>query len=217
MTNRTVQAGQPLSFTAEQVAGELGLAKPSSETWEFDTVKSSLPAGITLAWNAAHGTVDVVERGAYAVQVFYASSGTYHQMTPYTIYVTPAPALAQPDDLAQLLGWPTGVPTETRGAAERAILISQHAVHAYTRGRGFDHDQTGAVTSAEADIRSVIVTGAARLLSNPTNARRIEAGSYNSAPGMFEGWSLVELAVLHRYRVRANALAMSSAGRVPMQ
>ena len=46
----------------------------------------------------------------------------------------------------------------------------------------------------------VIVGAAARSLSNPTQDRRVEAGSFNSVPGSFAGWSLNELAVLRRYR-----------------
>jgi hypothetical protein len=52
-------------------------------------------------------------------------------------------------------------------------------------------------------VAVVITSAAARSLNNPTHDRRIEAGSYNAAPGSAASWSLLESYVLNGYRRRA--------------
>lgn len=108
------------------------------------------------------------------------------------------------------LGWPSAtLPAETTAAVTSAITVASMAARAYTRGRGFATvEDTPKVAD---DVHSVIVMTAARILANPTNSRRIESGSFNAAPGIFEGWTLAELAILNRYRRRANALAVNEA------
>lgn len=66
----------------------------------------------------------------------------------------------------------------------------------YTRGRGF----TAGVPAPT--LRSVIVTGAARLAGNPLQTPvQVSAGAVSERYGAgFVGWSLAELAVLNRYR-----------------
>lgn len=80
---------------------------------------------------------------------------------------------------------------------DEVVKTVGHMVRAYTRGRGFPLE--GMV---EDDIAAVIVTAAARLFHNPDMATREEAGAMTSVPGLFSGWTLPELAVLHRYRRR---------------
>lgn len=71
-------------------------------------------------------------------------------------------------------------------------------VRAYTRGRGFEGG------FPEEDVAAVIVSCAARLYRNPTLDRSQQVGPFQTAPGSFHGWSLPELAILHRYRQRAR-------------
>ncbi|SLL01491.1 Uncharacterised protein [Mycobacteroides abscessus subsp. abscessus] len=71
---------------------------------------------------------------------------------------------------------------------------------AYTRGRGFTD------AGPNADISAVIVTAAARLVSN---ARQFSyetpiGHGQRAFRGAFTGWSLAEQAALNRYRVRAQ-------------
>jgi hypothetical protein len=77
------------------------------------------------------------------------------------------------------------------------------AARAYTRGRGFEKGSQN-VWTCEEDLAAVIVPAAARSLNNPTQDRRIEAGSFSSVPGSFPGWSLAELGILNAYRRRAG-------------
>lgn len=52
-------------------------------------------------------------------------------------------------------------------------------------------------------IAQVVTSAAARSMSNPTNLRRMEAGTWNAAPAT-EGWSLVERTALDRLRIRVG-------------
>jgi hypothetical protein len=80
------------------------------------------------------------------------------------------------------------------------LLESEHVplvvafVKAYPRGRGFEEGIAD-------DLAAVVITAAARLVTNPAQLEREHAGEY-IAVGSFAGWTLPELAVLHRYRRR---------------
>lgn len=94
------------------------------------------------------------------------------------------------------LGWPSDdalVVQATKHAQQAAVLAKS-----YVRGRGFG---TGVdAGKCEEDLAAVIISSAARSLSNPSSAREIEAGTFKEAPGSFYGWSLVELLVLQGHR-----------------
>lgn len=96
------------------------------------------------------------------------------------------------------LGWPSD-PALIAQADQHAAMVGQMA-RAYCHGHGFQPDAITGDWEAEEDIRAVIVSAAARSLSNPAQDRRVEAGSFNAAPGTFAGWTLPEVGVLHRYR-----------------
>lgn len=81
--------------------------------------------------------------------------------------------------------------------AERVLATVEQMVRAYTRDAGFIDGEPGD------DIAAVIVSAAARLIGNPTNDQYTQTGPFSVRPGTFAGWTLPELAVLHRYRVRA--------------
>lgn len=83
--------------------------------------------------------------------------------------------------------------------AEKHVELVVAFVRAYTRGRGFVI-ANGAEMMAE-DLRAVVITGTARLVTNPAQLERETSAEY-TAVGSFAGWTLPELAVLHQYRRR---------------
>lgn len=72
-------------------------------------------------------------------------------------------------------------------------------VKAYTRGVGF---QLGEYPNPE--LESVIVTAAARSMSNPSNVQQQTSGPFTVTHFNVGGFTLTERAVLDRYRVRAR-------------
>lgn len=87
--------------------------------------------------------------------------------------------------------------------ANAAIPLVTAFARAYTRGRGFN-TSPGPI-GVDEDIAAVITTAAARFAGNTAQTsasvsvddRTTELRSY------FTGWTLAELAVLNRYRIRA--------------
>ncbi|WP_036569857.1 hypothetical protein [Nocardioides sp. URHA0032] len=94
--------------------------------------------------------------------------------------------------------------------ADKHVSAVAHMIWAYTNGKGFQSpgnnqlmiDNNPTVVIVAPEIRSVILSAAARSLSNPTQARRIEAGSYSELPGSLASWSLLETLTLNRFRRR---------------
>ena len=101
-----------------------------------------------------------------------------------------------PEDIAALLG--VSADTAFRALAAGALQAVTAMARSYTRGRGF-----GGSLVAE-DIAAVITTAALRFTASPEQVKREEFDGYSIAPTPFVGWSLVELAVLNRYRVSAR-------------
>lgn len=101
------------------------------------------------------------------------------------------------DDVVAFLGGP--VEGHDVAQIETHIRVASMMVKGYTRGRGFDEDGTPAD-----DVAAVIVSCAARLYRNPTLDRNQTAGPFQTSPGIFNGWTLAELAILNNYRVRAR-------------
>lgn len=98
-------------------------------------------------------------------------------------------------DVADFLG--QGDNPELVALAGEAVPIITAMARAYTRGKGFAVDGT-----PNDEIAAVITTGSARLLANPEQIRTAVGGvQINDG---FTGWSLAELFVLNRYRVRAG-------------
>ncbi|MGA4691902.1 hypothetical protein MX572_05960 [Rhodococcus pyridinivorans] len=81
-------------------------------------------------------------------------------------------------------------------------LTVRALAYGYTRGSGFDVE--GA--PMHPDLEAVIATAAARLAANPEQVTKtVTVGPFNESRGAgFQGWSLAELAVLNRYRKRAQ-------------
>ncbi len=101
-----------------------------------------------------------------------------------------------PEDVASFLG--RGGDVTVLSLADQHLPIVTAFVRAYTRGNGFD--ETG---DPGDDLAAVIVTATARLVNNPTNRGPSTAGPFSETPGVFNGFTLPELAVLHLYRRRS--------------
>lgn len=102
-----------------------------------------------------------------------------------------------PDELIKFTG-ATG-PNVTQ-QAQQALGMAEALVDAYTRGRHKRLDGT-----LKAGVDAVITAVAARILENPSQIQvREQIGPYTYFKGNgFQGFTLVELAVLDRYRRRA--------------
>lgn len=100
-------------------------------------------------------------------------------------------------DVAAFLGRPGDAATEAI-AGEHLPGVT-HMVKAYTRDRGFDP-----VTGEPGDdLAAVIVSSTARAAANPELNVSVDMGTFSIRHGVFNGWTLPELAILHRYRKRA--------------
>ncbi|MFN7244029.1 MAG: hypothetical protein ACK4M5_12405 [Dietzia cercidiphylli] len=96
--------------------------------------------------------------------------------------------------------------TEFVAQADAAVRTVTAMVGAYCRGRHLHPTETLLVGGEFVPVRrdgvdDVILTAAARLLANPEQLA-YDIGDV-SIRGGFSGFTLVELAVLNRYRVRA--------------
>jgi hypothetical protein len=97
-------------------------------------------------------------------------------------------------DLGALLGRTVGA---EQASAVLGIVTSM--AKSYVRGQGF----SGGVPNDE--LAAVILTAAARLLSNPRGLLidETEGPSSVSYRSAFTGWTVAELFVLNRFRVRS--------------
>lgn len=95
---------------------------------------------------------------------------------------------------------PAVVTSLSAGDVTTVVPIITTLARAYTRGRGF----TGNEPNEE--VQAVITTAAARLAGNGDQiAKDSTAGPFSmSLRNAFSGWTAAELAVLNRYRVRAQ-------------
>ncbi len=95
---------------------------------------------------------------------------------------------------------PTTVTSLQTGDVTTVVPIVTTMAKAYTRGRGF----TGAEPNE--DIAAVISTASARLAANGTGlmSKKVDDVEYQYSLASSFGWTLAELFVLNRYRVRAQ-------------
>ena len=89
--------------------------------------------------------------------------------------------------------------------AEAVLKIVTAMASAYTRGNGFLSGMH-TVETVKPDLEAVVLSAAARLLSDPTqNLAGETMGPFGKTyRGGFTGWSVAELFVLNRYRERAK-------------
>lgn len=101
------------------------------------------------------------------------------------------------DDVRAFLGLPAGEGADD--ALQAHLTTATAMVAAYVRDNGFDE-----LGIPGDDLAAVIVSCAARGYANPTHDTLTAVDDAQSRPGTFKGWTLPELAVLHRYRRRAQ-------------
>lgn len=101
-------------------------------------------------------------------------------------------------DVLTYLGWPSNA--DLAAQADQHVQLVVALASNYTRQRGIN------VVTGQCDwaVRAVVLAASARSLSNPSQSRRIEAGSYSELPASFAGWTLVERVVLDGYRRTAG-------------
>jgi hypothetical protein len=95
-------------------------------------------------------------------------------------------------DLAALLGR-----TVTQEQGDAVISVVSAMASAHTRGVGF------ADSEPNAEIRAVILAASARMISNPAGIRTETVGPESVSYSPFIGFTVGELVVLDRYRVKA--------------
>lgn len=100
-----------------------------------------------------------------------------------------------PEDVADFLG--RGGDPKVVSLAGTHLPIVTAFVRAYTRGNGFDP-----ALGPNDDLAAVIVSATARLVTNPEQSQRVQVADYAESPAVLNGFTLPELAVLHRYRRR---------------
>lgn len=97
---------------------------------------------------------------------------------------------------------------EYAGKVGSALPVVAAMINAYTRTTGLEPAASGASWFAgpeQADLEAVLTSSTARLAGNPTLSRQQAIGPFSETPGQFQGWTLAELAILHRYRKRASS------------
>lgn len=165
----------------------------------------------------AYGDVDVTvdtatgDRNGETLSCWLPSAGeTDADARPVTFGaagVDPEPAPVEPppatttgptgQDVADFIGEGSDATVVERAA--KLLPFVAETVKGYTRGQGFTPE--GAPFD---DVALVIVASAARLVTNPTLDESEGVGGYSHRPGRFDGWTLPELAILNRYRRRAQ-------------
>ena len=81
------------------------------------------------------------------------------------------------------------------GQAQEALKTVAEFVQSATRGEGFT-----VAGNPSSELAAVIITAAARLLTNPAQISRKEIPGISLLYQAFDGFTLAERMVLHRYR-----------------
>lgn len=112
------------------------------------------------------------------------------ELDPWDVHEALARALGA--RVAAFVGQPGNA--DVVATAEAQVPIVAEYVRGFTRGRGFRGE------SPAGPLRAVIVSGVARLATNPEQVAHFQTGDYSERPAQLAGWTLAELGVLHRYR-----------------
>lgn len=112
------------------------------------------------------------------------------ELDPFDLYDILARSLAP--RVAAFVGRPGDEDTIATAAAQVPVVTEY--VRGYTRGRGFTDE------APAGPLRAVIVSGVARLATNPEQVAHFQTGDYSERPAQLAGWTLTELGVLRRYR-----------------
>lgn len=105
-------------------------------------------------------------------------------------------------DVLAYMGWPQNDPPLAAQAETHRVAVWRQIV-AYTRGRGMTAQGYPTPITVPEDMASVLLSATARSLANPTQTRRVEAGSFSELPGSLASFSLLETLTLNKYRRRA--------------
>lgn len=159
------------------------------ESWDVDGTPTE-PGTYTVVVSDADVTVTVLPIAAAGYSFVPAA-----EPTVFTFAADPAPP--DPGDgeeyaltiMRKLLGSDLG-----DDELSSAYGIVRLFVKEYTRGRGFDGDRP------TDSLIAVIITGAARLASNPEQAIAYSLDNMSIRPAVFNGYTLAEQRVLSRYR-----------------
>ena len=191
----TLQKDTPATYTKDQLWGILAPGGTSS-AWRIEPSRSSLPPGMTATSTQLSGTPTTA--GSYTVVLGKdVGLGEYTYRTLPITVDGPPPTPTDPLVAALLAFLNASDDPEMIALAEAHLPIVTSMVKAYTRGNGFD------TFGPKEDVKSVIITAAARLVVNPEQAIRVTIGDYSETKAVFNGFSLAELAVLNRYRRRS--------------
>ena len=100
-------------------------------------------------------------------------------------------------DVADFLGKGSDEAVRARAGAHLPVVTAM--VRAYVRGNGFSTEDDEPAD----DLALVIIASTARLVMNPDHTRDTTTGPFSIKHGIFTGWTLPELAILHLYRRRS--------------
>lgn len=142
----------------------------------------------------AGGTVTVTATAEEGYVIVGPSTWTHTYGPPEPDPAAEVAALAA--ELAPAVAAFVAKPAHARtvSTAEAALPVVIEFVRGYTRGR----EWVGYVPPYP--LRSVIVSAAARLVTNPRQVRQYGIADYSETPAVLNGYTLAELGVLRRYR-----------------
>lgn len=195
-----VNLNESLSLTAAAAATQLGVTLTYGDSWVWSYSNGTVP-GLTIGRVSVTGTPTAA--GSYTL-LLAEDDGMGNEVTAYEFPLVVVDPNAEPEPepepvdqsaaaVARFVGRPDD-PATIALAAQHVPVITALA-RAYTRDRGF------ADGGPNADIKAVLTAATARLMANPDQIRQTVGGV--SLDG-FTGWTLAELAVLNRYRKRAQ-------------
>ena len=228
---KAATVGDTLTITAREVAQAGGADAGDLDLMRFQKAHTTTVPG--LAGTSATGgdsealAGTLTTAGTFALQVDLMDGGNSYGTYPGELTVTaaavpdpepppvdpepepepgpdptdPTPAEPATHPLAGRLAAYLGRPDDpaTVALASTHLPVVEAFVNGYTRGRGFTPEDRPV-----APLQAVIVSAAARLVVNPEQVWQYTAGDYSERPAVLNGWTLPELAVLHRYRRRAG-------------
>ena len=223
-THLYATAGEPVTITAGEVGAAGGCTPENVKNMRFVEEQADVVPGLTPddssgsslgGWTKIAGTPTQAGEYTLAVELMQGgnSYGTY--VAPLTVAGSSTPPVdpdpEEPGDpgttpdghhvlsarVAAYVGRP-GDP-EALALADAQLPIVEAFVHGYTRGRGFKDGRP------VAPLQAVVVTAAARLVTNPEQVYQYTTADYSERPAVLNGWTIPERGILHNYRKRAGS------------
>lgn len=196
-----LEAGTAYTYSKQQIWAALALSGTYSQySWAINVAGSTLPPGMTTTTTELSGTPTTA--GTFEVQLDnvdgYGDQVAVYKLSIVVAAIEPEPPAptpgVTPETIARYLGKPGAV-----ALATEHLPIVKAFVQAYTRDKGFTPEG-----EPNSGLAAVIVSATARLVSNPEQAARYQVADVSETPAVFNGFTIPELAVLHRYRKRAR-------------